>query len=170
MPVVFTHVDQVLLREREWLARLRWVDRGEVAWLIALPLALLLWAGLLLALAAWPTVLQVAASHAVLGACTLALAPRGRLPLWCGLVLLSMLHFAVFAAAGYAHLQLLATAYLVLACSALCWCTWLALRLLRLWRSLANCNKRDDFRWLITQAPLAVRWRAWCVLRHGRPG
>jgi hypothetical protein len=159
-------VEEVLLRERAWLTRLRWVDRAEVAWLIALPLALLLWAGLLLLYAAWPAVLLAAASHAVFGAVALALSPRGRLHIWCGLTLLSMLHFFVFAALGYAHLPALSTAYAALACGALGWSAWRALWLTRQWRGIAAYTQRDDFRWLITLSPLPARYRALRALRR----
>jgi hypothetical protein len=159
-------VETVLLREREWLARLRWIDRAEVAWAIMLPLALFVWAGLMLLYAAWPTVLLAAASHAVLGAIALALSPRGRRHIWCGLVLLSMLHFAVFAALGYTHLPALCAAYAVLACLALGWCSWRTAGLLQQWRGIAGHTQRDDFRWLITLSPMPVRYRALRVLRR----
>jgi hypothetical protein len=158
-------MEEVLLRERAWLSNLRWIDRAELAWLIALPLALLLWAGLLLIYAAWPTVLLAAASHAVFGAVALALSPRGRLHIWCGLVALSLLHFFVFAAMGYAHLPELAAAYAVLASSALGLGAWRTVRLFQRWRGIAGYTLRDDFRWLITASPLVIRYRIVRVLR-----
>jgi hypothetical protein len=158
-------VEEVLLRERGWLSCLRLIDRAEVAWLIALPLAVLLWTGLLLPYAAWPTALLAAVSHAVFGAVAQALSPRGRLHIWCGLVVLSMLHFFVFAALGYAHLPQLAVAYAVLAGSALGLGAWRTVWLIRRWRGIAGYTQRDDFRWLITASPLVIRYRIVRVLR-----
>lgn len=162
-------VEDVLQREHAWLLGLRLIERAELAWLVTLPLAIVLWAGLLLLYAAWHAVLLAAASHAMLSAISLALSPRGRLHIWCGLVLLSMLHFSVYAALEYAHLAAIATAYAVLACFALGWCAWRVSRLAKQWRGIAGYTKRDDFRWLIMQAPLPVRYKTMHALRRAAP-
>jgi hypothetical protein len=141
----------------EWLRGLRWVERAELRWVIAMPILLAVWVLALLAYAPLPTLALALCSHGMLGLCALSCAPRGRLAPWCGLVLLSQIHFLVFAMLGFTQLELLAWIYTGLAAAVLAACCALLLRDRSRYRKSAGARLREDYRWLLAHAPLP--WR-----------
>lgn len=135
--------------------------------MLALPAVFAAWVLLLLVAAPWPAVVLAAASHVVFAACALALAPRGRTTIWCGLVTLSLAHFAAWAGMGFAHLQTVAVVYATVAALGLAGLGMGWRRNNAHWHRLAGCTTRDDFRWLVLHAPLPWRWRALrCLARR----
>jgi hypothetical protein len=140
-----------------WLRTLRWIDRADIAWLILLPAAWLLWMLALWPYLGWPAVALPCASHGALALLALACAPRGRLLTYCGLVLLSQLHFLVFTAMGFTQLQQLGWAYAAIATATAVICSALQLGSAARYRATLKAAQRDGYRWLLTRAPLP--WR-----------
>lgn len=144
-------------QELHWLRGLRWIDRADRAWLLVMPAALCAWVLALWPVMGWPAIVLPAGSHIILACCAVACAPRGRLHIYCGLVLLSQLHFLIFAAMGYVKLALLGQAYAVIALGAALGCLMLHLQYAARYRAALHGTRREDYRWLLTLAPLP--WR-----------
>jgi len=148
-----------LAKHRDWLVRLRWVTFAEraLAWgslggcalmftvaaVLASPLAALLSVG----------------GHLLLLLAVLVLVPRRFSTALLGIVLLSLLNFSIASLAQYALLTVIAWTYFILGLvlAAIALAAWPSFN--RRWQAVADYRSRDDFRWLLTAAPLYLRWR-----------
>ena len=142
-----------------WLARLRWVGRWEPA---ALALGC---AGTALAafcgwiyLGAAAGALFLAGHLLALGA-VLAAAGRPYTPALLGLCGLSGLHVWLWLMQGLPHGRVIALGYLIEGSACALLALLIAWRNAARWQALAKAQGRDDFRWLLTRAPLLLRWR-----------
>jgi hypothetical protein len=159
-------VREVLRQEREWLRGLRWVDRAEWVALAACPVVLGA-SGWIVVRSAGCSIGSIAlAAHAVLATAALCFLPRGRGAVFAGIAMLSWIHYAIFALAGFSQLALIARAYGALSALALLAAIPWSIALVRRWTGIAAYSTRDDFRWLLTRAPLALRLPVLLQLRR----
>jgi hypothetical protein len=160
-------MSKVSIQNVQWLRGLRWVDRAELAWLIVLPAALAVWLLTLYPQLGWPVIALPGGSHLALALCAVACAPRGKTHIYCGLVLISALHFLVFSAMEYARLLELGWAYVTLACCIAAGCGVLQLCHAARFRATLSAAQREGYRWLLTQAPLPWRLKFVRALARG---
>ncbi len=146
-----------------WLARLRWVGRWEPA-AFGLGLAGALLAGLCGAvyLGAQAGAL-LAGGHLLLLAAVSAGAPRPYCAPLLALTGLSGLHAWLWLLQGLPHGRIIALGYLIAGTLFAGLAGLAAGRSAACWRALAGAKERDDFRWIVTRAPLILRWQ---VARH----
>jgi len=148
-----------LSEQLDWLVRLRWVSFAEraLAWGCLIGCALMFTVAAVLGspLAAALSV----GGHVLALLAVLALAPRRLSTALLGIVLLSLLNFSIASISQYASLAAIAWIYLAagLVLAALALTAWP--RLNRRWRGVGEYRERDDYRWLLTKAPLLLRWR-----------
>lgn len=150
----------------DWLARLRWVSFAERALTYGVGIAIVLMfvvAGVLAD--AWAALLS-AGGHKLLLLAVLTLVPRRLSTALLGAVLLSLLNFTVAATAQYASLTVIAWVYMVLGLLLLPFTAAAWLRLNRRWRAVGDYRVQVDFRWLLTAAPLSLRWRMHSAVRE----
>ncbi|MBN2082371.1 hypothetical protein JW859_09220 [bacterium] len=153
-----------------WLRGLRLVSRAE-SWLavscavgallvmiIAVPAGGAATERLMLALAAL--------SHLLWGLAIALLAPRTRTAALLALTGLSVLNLLVALLAQIPGLAAIARAYGVSGIAALGLGLWGWGRLAQQWWRLGAYRAQDDFRWLITRGPLALRWRVAETVRN----
>jgi len=148
-----------LSEQLDWLVRLRWVSFAEraLAWGCLIGCALMFTVAAVLG-----SPLAAALSvdgHVLALLAVLALAPRRLSTALLGIVLLSLLNFSLASISQYASLAAIAWTYLAvgLVLAAFALAAWP--RLNRRWRGVGEYRARDDYRWLLTRAPLLLRWR-----------
>ena len=152
-------IQRALVPHREWLAGLRWVDTFEVV------LAGAGWLGALLAGAAvavgtgWTPGMAAALGFATMPAAALVLARRHYNWLPLGLVVLAEFNLIIATITGWPNLILISYAIAGLGVLCLALAVWGATRAEHVWRKIADYRERDDFRWLVTQAPHYLRRR-----------
>jgi len=165
----------VIAAHGDWLAGLRLVSRAEhwlaagcavgalIAIIVAVPAGGA--AGLRLALA------LAALSHLLWGLAITLFAPRTRAAALLALMALSLLNLLVAMLAQIPGLAAIAWVYGISGIAALVLGLWGLVRLGLQWRRLGTYTTQDDFRWLVTRGPLALRWRVQRVVeslpRHG---
>jgi hypothetical protein len=148
----------------DWLLGLRWVSRLE-QWpaLLAAALSLgcagaALWHGAWLGAAA-------ALAHLALLAAAAALAPRRYCAALLGMVCIALVNYAVVLLVQPPQLALIELAHCGLGLAGLLAAAAALPRLRRAWAGVAKLAGRDDFRWLLTAAPLLLRWRVLAELQ-----
>lgn len=156
-------VQQVLQLHATWLRGLRWVSRAE---------AVLLWASLVLitsavALAlAQSSLLAVCAAlaHLLLTLAAATLASRRTCVFWLGFFMLSLVNHGITFMRGMPGLESISLAYCAIGVIAMAaaLATWQKMK--RGWLGIAEYQARDDFRWLVAEAPLVLRFRVVIVL------
>jgi len=146
-----THVD--------WLRTLRWISTAErvlpIVCGVLLLLALVIPAAFGHFNAAWPA----AIGHALLLLAAAYLAPRWLSSAGLALVALSILNFTILSFSPAGGLAWLGIIIGGLGLVSLPFTALSHLRLRRRWQAVGGYASRDDFRWLLTQAPLILRWQ-----------
>jgi len=150
----------------DWLSRLRWVSFAELVLNYGAVICMGLMCAVVTVLGGAAPALLSAAGHVLLVAAVLVLAPRRLAAPLLGVVLLSLLNFSVAAIAQYASLAAIAWVYLVLGLLLLPFTVVGGLRLSRRWQGVGEYHARDDYRWLLTAAPLALRWQVQYAVRE----
>ena len=152
-------IREALNTHGDWLRTLRWVSTTErvlpiVCGVLLLP-ALAIPAAFGHFNAAW----SAAIGHALLLLAAAYLAPRWLSSACLALIALSILNFTILSISPLSGLAMLG--------GSIGWLGLLSLpltivghfRLRRCWQAVAGYVTRDDFRWLLTQAPLMLRWQ-----------
>jgi hypothetical protein len=152
-------IANVLKEHAAWLANLRWLGRWEPAALI------LACAGTMLAAISGGVYLGLPAGGQLLGGHLLALAAillavaRPFSPALLVLCGLSGVHVWLWLMQRLPHGSVIAADYLIAGGGLAAVAGFIALRNQRRWQALAQAQHHDDFRWLLTRAPLLLRWR-----------
>lgn len=156
----------VLDPNRDWLLGLSWVARSERV-LVVVIIACAVIAGAAAGVAAtWIAGVAGGTGHLLLLLPAVVI-PRRRLSFTVlGLLALSAVNLLVAALARFPALELIALVYGGLGILGLSPALGIAGRRLRQWGRVADCSARDDFRWLLTEAPLMLRWRFAGLLRR----
>jgi hypothetical protein len=143
----------------DWLANLRWVSPLEY-WLTVFCGGAIV---VTLVAAVWTTgkveALSIPAAHLMLLVAILDAAPR-RLS-WPLLATLSMslLNYMLLLWFGSSLVSHIGLVYVWLGCAAGVVAALAAQRMTRRWAAIASYSGQDDFQWLLTAAPLWLRWR-----------
>jgi hypothetical protein len=159
-------VEESLIAQAAWLGKLRLVSTAEVLAVWLTPLAALALGALIAGVSGPVLGLAITLCHLKWLAISLGALPRRFALLGAAFCLLSMGKFLMFGWMGFHRMHQLGYLYygltLLFAClAALAWIGYT-----RRWRALAEAYLRDDFRWLVTAAPLPLRWRAAVLLRR----
>jgi hypothetical protein len=150
---------RVIARELDWLAGLRWVGGLEYWLTVAAAVGIAFTAFVAVGQTADPAALSISAAHFMLLVAAVAAAPR-RLswPLLATLVL-SLLNYTILLLVHSPLLRTITLGYLWAGCAAGLAALAVGPGLTRRWAAIADYAGRDDFQWLLTAAPLWVRWR-----------
>jgi len=151
---------QALIKHRAWLTTLVWISDAE-CWLSTFTLTAMAIVPLLLGWqAGWPAAIALFANHLVLFLIVAAVVPRPWTTTALPLLLLSLANLALFAFTGAGGLPVIAIVYALATLIAAGIITPVWLKVTRRWRAIDTYETRDDFRWLVTQAPLLLRFLA----------
>lgn len=159
MPSRRESLQHALLPHLAWLRNLRWVGAFE-RWPSLIALLLIVLTGIAVT---WqsPRALGLATplTHlALFGAITLCAPRRLTAPLL-GTLCISLLNYGVVLLVQPPRLDLIDNAYRVLGVLALLLALWRIPGLATAWAGIGAYTQQDDFRWLLTSAPLWLRWR-----------
>lgn len=156
-------IRQALLQHILWLRDLRWVSRAETVLLWACLLAMLALAILAMVQSSL-LALCTAGAHLMLVFAVVALAKRQTCVFWLAFLLLSMVNYEITCLRGLPGAELITTAYCVIGVVALAAALAAWSRLRKRWLGIAEYQTRNDFRWILTEAPLVLRHRVVIVL------
>lgn len=159
-------IREALSTHSDWLRSLRWVSTSERVLPIICGVLLLLTLAVPSAFGHWKAALPAALGHVLLLLAAAYLAPRWLSSACLALIALSMLNFTILSISPLSGLAMLG--------GSIGWLGLLSLPLTvvghfglrRRWLAVAGYATRDDFRWLLTQAPLMLRWQ----MRRGLRG
>ena len=144
----------------DWLQNLRWIGRTERVLLIACAALLLLSLAVLPVFGHWSAAWPAALGHILLVLACGYLAPRWLSSAGLALIALSLLNFTILSFSPARGLAWLGIGIGGLGLLSLPFTIAGHFRLGRRWQATADYRGRDDFRWLLTQAPLVLRWQA----------
>jgi hypothetical protein len=151
-------IRQALLQHKQWLRGLRWVSRAETVLLWACLLAMLALA-ILAMVQSSIVALCTTGAHLMLVFAVVALAKRQTCVFWLAFLLLSTINYGITYIRDLPGAELITIACCVVGVIALvaALASWFKLR--KHWLGVAEYETRDDFRWILTKAPLVLRHR-----------
>lgn len=148
----------------EWLRTLSWVSRAERVLLIAVIAISILAAVAISLTTTWQAGLFAGAGHLLLLAPAMVV-PRRRLSFTAlGLLALSAINILAAALVKFPSLPMISAVYLGLGLFGLSPAIGIWRQRMDQWKRVADYQTRDDFRWLLTEAPLLLRLRLAKVL------
>lgn len=142
-----------------WLRRLRWVFPLELILTGVCCVAVLVLLALGVVAGHHIEALMVGGSHTVALAAVIILASRRTSSQWLALVALSVLNYGLAMLNAFPGWQLIAWAYAALGVISGVWAMVGHSRMRRRWREILHYRARDEFKWLLIEAPLALRLR-----------
>jgi hypothetical protein len=149
--VIATHLD--------WLSNLRWVSTLEY-WLtvccgggIVVTTVSAVW------VSGQAASLSIPAAHLMLMVATLAVASRKLAWPLLATLCLSLLNYMLLLWVGSSLVARIALGYLWLGCAAGLVAALYSPAMARRWAAIGSYTSQDDFKWLLTTAPLWLRWR-----------
>jgi hypothetical protein len=150
----------------EWLSNIRLTDRIEWVWIgVPAGLSVIVLASLL-AFTTQPPVYPMIGSAAHLCCCGCLYFAAGRhwLPLFALLLFISEINLLIFSSSAGPQLSSVLLIYGVIAICAVLLAVVLFRRTLDRLAELDGDSVKDDFRWLVTSAPLVLRRRARAIV------
>ena len=150
---------RVIATELEWLAGLRWISPLEYWLTLGAAIGILFTGYAAVAQTGEASALSISAAHFMLLVAIVAAAPRKLAWPLLATLCLSIVNYAALLLMNSPLLQLITLSYLWMGCLAGLAALAVAPRLTRRWEAIAAYNTRDDFRWLVSEAPLWLRWR-----------
>lgn len=159
-------ISDIPAEHREWLKSLSIISRTESVLCQVTLSAILL---LLLAMAiqiSIPSAILAALGYFGIMAFVICASPRPWVWRWLGLILLSIFHCAAFVMLGFPQMNLVANMYFFAGLAGLIFCAPLATRLHGRLKETADYCAKDDFKWLVTESPLYLRWLVSRALRQ----
>lgn len=143
----------------DWLKRLIWVSFFERVLTYAAAIGVVMMFAITAALGSIAAALLSVAGHVLLLLAVVVLVQRRFSTALLALMALSLLNYMLVSIAQYASLTAIGWVYLALGLMLLPFTIGAWLRLCRRWRKVGEYRERDDYRWLVTRAPLSLRWR-----------
>jgi len=150
---------RVIASELDWLRGLRWVGGFEYWLTVAAAAGIATTAFFAVAQTAEAASLSIAAAHFMLLVAAVAAAPRKLTWPLLATLCLSLINYGLLLFLNSTLLQDITLGYLWAGCAAGLAALIVSPGLTRRWDAISGYTSRDDFKWLLTTAPLWVRWR-----------
>jgi hypothetical protein len=151
-------IDRLEAEQLAWLRRLRWVSPLECILTGVCCVGVLALFVLGITTGHPGEALLVCGSHVLVLVAVLVVAPRRTSSQWLALVALSLLNYGVALLNAFPGWQFIAWSYAVVGIVSAGWAVSGCPRLRVRWREVSGYRERSDFKWLLTEAPLALRF------------
>lgn len=159
-------IEQALSVHRDWLRGLRWVSAAERVLLLAFAALFVIALAVPLVFADWKAVLPAAVGHALLLLAATSIALRRVSEACLALLALSLLNFSILSISPLGGLAMIGGSIGWLGLLSLPFTIVAHITLRHRWQAVAGYRGPDDFRWLLTSAPLILRWQMARALRE----